>query len=104
MYLKSLLLTASVLGASIAAPVPHEKPELTTAESRSVKREVTPRHSPEENTAVINSRFATYENEKRDDASKKAVINSRFATYENEKRDDDPKESVINSRFATYEE
>ncbi|KAL9108366.1 MAG: hypothetical protein Q9227_006826 [Pyrenula ochraceoflavens] len=53
--------------------------------------------------AAINSRFATYQNEKRsDNAPVKAEINSRFATYELEKKDN-PQLAEINSRFATYE-
>ena len=81
MQFKAVLFVASLISATVAVP---------TTQDADVK-------------AVVNTRFATYEAEKRDDNGKKAVVNSRFATYEPQKRGADANEAVVNSRFATYE-
>jgi hypothetical protein len=83
MLLKTFFLVASI-GAALAAP---------TIQLGARKNE---------NLALLNTRFAKYEAEKRDATEAGKVINSRFAKYEAEKRDDEPAK-VINSRFAKYE-
>ncbi|MCJ1360130.1 MAG: hypothetical protein MMC33_010133 [Icmadophila ericetorum] len=88
MQFNVLLLMASLMSTALAAPVP--KPH-------------------NDKSAVVNSRFITYENEARDAApaatadEKYAVVNSRFITYEPDKRDAAPEKAVVNSRFITYE-
>jgi hypothetical protein len=85
MQLKLLLLVAS-MGSALAIPV-----EIVDAEKN----------------AVINTRFGTYDAEKRDLNTKpeNAVLNSRFGTYEAEKRDvnAESNNAVINSRFGKYQ-
>lgn len=109
MQLNALLLMASLLSATLAAPVtqPHTD-ERAVVNSRFITyeneaRDAAPAAATDENYAVVNSRFITYEADKRDAAPEKAVVNSRFITYENEKRNDVPKAAVVNSRFLTYE-
>lgn len=108
MQFKLLVLAASI-GLAIAAPVVEleaRKGEgIAVINSRFAKYEAEKRDADPKN-AVINSRFAKYEAEKRDPEAdgKNAVINSRFAKYEAEKRDAEAeKAAVINSRFAKYE-
>ena len=103
MQFNALLLLAALIGANIAAPVTQNVEGKAVINSRFATYEADKRDANTEK-AVINSRFATYENEARDATDEKeAVINSRFATYEAEKRDAEKKEAAINSRFATYE-
>ena len=79
MQFNTLLLIASLVGATMTAPVTENA----------------------KGKAVINSRFLTYENEARDVANEKnAVINSRFLTYENDKRDDASEEAVSEPRLS----
>ncbi|KAL8852518.1 MAG: hypothetical protein Q9221_002642 [Calogaya cf. arnoldii] len=85
MQYSTILLIATLVGATITAPTEKKA----------------------QDAAVINTRFLKYENKPRDAAAeeKKAVINTRFLTYENKPRDATPeqKDAVINTRFLTYE-
>jgi hypothetical protein len=101
MLLKTFFLTVSI-GAALAAPTvqlgARKNDDSAVINSRFAKYEAEKRDA--EAGTVINSRFAKYETEKRDIVSGK-VINSRFAKYEAEKRGAEAGK-VINSRFAKY--
>ena len=85
-----LLLVATLVGSTIAAPITQDAKEAAVINTRFLKYENKPRNAAaEEKKALINSRFITYENEPRDLQAKKdnAVINTRFIKYENKPRD-----------------
>ena len=67
-----------------------------------------PVSNPDATEAVVNSRFATYENGMVERDTPKAAVNSRFATYENgmetRETEPEPEKAVVNSRFVTYED
>ncbi|KAL9026020.1 MAG: hypothetical protein Q9196_005253 [Gyalolechia fulgens] len=88
MQFKGLLLIACLVSATVTAPTDQRARRIAVVKSHTAMNNNEARDGiAEKNAAIINTRFLTYEPEKRDTDTKKAVINTRFVTYEAEEKD-----------------